>query len=80
MNKKAIKTAWRRAEDIPFREPGHRWQWLKDCLADAGYFCGGAILFGLASICAILQGIAAVACATCWIWVPYLIYVYFFKG
>ncbi len=24
MDKRAIKTAWRRAEDIPFREPGHR--------------------------------------------------------
>ncbi len=79
MDKKAIQTARRKAEDIPFREPG-RWQWLKNGLKDAGYFCVGAGLFGLVSVGMLLQGIVAFACATCWIWVPYLFYVYFFKG
>ncbi len=67
------------AEDIPFRELGHPPEWqvfMRKYLEEVGmWFLGGA-WFVLALILTAFEVVAA----TCWIWVPYLIYVNFFRG
>lgn len=67
------------AEDIPFREPGKLPEWqvfVREYLTEVGMWCLGGAWFILALILFAFQ----IAAATCWIWGPYLIYVYFFKG
>lgn len=80
MDKKAIKTAWRRAEDIPFREPGRWWQKMKYCLQYAVCCVAGWTLYSLSVVFLLLQGIVFGLCVTAWIWIPILICMYFLKG
>ena len=67
------------AEDIPFREPGQLPEWqvfMRKYLEEVGMWFFGGACFILTLILLAFQ----IAAATCWIWIPYLIYVNFFRG